>query len=108
MDNENKTVLGLSESIDNHDSISSIEERSLVRKIDLFLLPTIWLMYLLSYIDRTKFVPSPFLSATANLPSIGNAKIAGLQSDLHLSSSQFSVALVVFFVSYVVFEVPSK
>lgn len=31
------------------------EEKKLVRKIDLFLLPTIWLMYLLSYIDRTKY-----------------------------------------------------
>lgn len=30
------------------------EERKLVRKIDLFLLPSIWLMYLLSYMDRTK------------------------------------------------------
>jgi len=32
------------------------EEKKLVRKIDLFLMPTIWLMYLLSYMDRTKFV----------------------------------------------------
>lgn len=32
------------------------EEKALVRKIDLFLLPTIWLMYLLSYMDRTKYV----------------------------------------------------
>jgi hypothetical protein len=32
------------------------EEKRLVRKIDLFLLPTIWLMYLLSYMDRTKYV----------------------------------------------------
>lgn len=30
------------------------EEKALVRKIDLFLLPAIWLMYLLSYMDRTK------------------------------------------------------
>ena len=29
-------------------------EKALVRKIDLFLLPTIWVMYLLSYVDRTK------------------------------------------------------
>jgi hypothetical protein len=29
------------------------EEKALVRKIDLFLMPTIWLMYLLSYMDRT-------------------------------------------------------
>jgi hypothetical protein len=30
------------------------EEKKLVRKIDLFLMPTIWFMYLLSYMDRTK------------------------------------------------------
>ncbi|KAL8669729.1 MAG: hypothetical protein Q9168_005698 [Polycauliona sp. 1 TL-2023] len=70
-----------------------VRENALVRKIDLFLLPTIWLMYLLSYIDRT---------------NIGNAKIAGMQDDLHLSSNQYSVSLIVFFVSYVVFEIPSN
>lgn len=32
----------------------SPEERKLVRKIDLYLLPAIWGMYLLSYMDRTK------------------------------------------------------
>lgn len=32
------------------------EERQLVRKIDLYILPTMWLMYLLSYMDRTKYV----------------------------------------------------
>ena len=33
---------------------SKDEEKKLVQKVDLFLLPTIWLMYLLSYMDRTK------------------------------------------------------
>lgn len=33
---------------------STSEEKALVRKIDLTLLPTIWVMYLLSYLDRTK------------------------------------------------------
>ncbi|OMP83205.1 putative transporter [Diplodia seriata] len=69
------------------------EEKKLVRKIDMFLLPTIWLMYLLSYMDRT---------------NIGNAKIAGMMDDLRLTSNQYSVSLIVFFVSYVVFEVPSN
>ena len=69
------------------------EEKKLVRKIDLFLLPTIWLMYLLSYIDRT---------------NIGNAKIAGMAKDLDLSSGQYSVALVVFFIGYVICEPPSN
>ncbi|KAK5087572.1 hypothetical protein LTR24_006612 [Lithohypha guttulata] len=69
------------------------EEKQLVKKIDLFLLPTIWLMYLLSYMDRT---------------NIGNAKIAGMADDLELSSNQYSVCLVVFFVTYVLFEAPSN
>jgi hypothetical protein len=30
------------------------EEKALLRKIDLTLLPTIWVMYLMSYLDRTK------------------------------------------------------
>lgn len=40
--------------------------------------------------------------------SIGNAKVAGMADDLKLSSNEYSLALVVFFISYVVFEVPSN
>lgn len=35
------------------------EEKKLVRKIDLYLLPAIWGMYLLSYMVRTMFVTIP-------------------------------------------------
>ncbi|GKT93021.1 nicotinamide mononucleotide permease [Colletotrichum tofieldiae] len=69
------------------------EEKKLVRKIDTYLLPLIFIMYLLSYMDRT---------------NIGNAKIAGMDRDLNLDSGRYSIALVVFFVGYVVFEVPSN
>ena len=34
------------------------EEKALIRKIDLVLLPMVWIMYLLSYMDRTKYVNS--------------------------------------------------
>jgi len=89
------------------------EEKALVRKIDLVLLPMVWTMYLLSYMDRTKYVDSggPWYRGrvTDTLPhSIGNAKISGMETDLDLTSSQYSIALVVFFIGYVVFEVPSK
>lgn len=47
----------------------------------------------MSYMDRT---------------NIGNAKIAGMDVDLGLDSNQYSVILVVFFVTYVFFEVPSN
>ncbi|OJZ81105.1 hypothetical protein ASPFODRAFT_223305 [Aspergillus luchuensis CBS 106.47] len=74
-------------------SFTPEEEKALVRKIDMTLLPTVWVMYLLSYLDRT---------------NIGNAKISGMQVDLNLTSNEYSIALVVFFVGYVVFEVPSN
>lgn len=32
------------------------EEKKLVRKIDLFLMPMIWVMYILNYIDRMNIV----------------------------------------------------
>ncbi|KAK5114944.1 hypothetical protein LTR62_002103 [Meristemomyces frigidus] len=71
----------------------SAEEKALVRKIDLCLLPVIWIMYLLSYMDRT---------------NIGNAKVAGMTKDLKMDSNQYSISLVVFFITYVIFEVPSN
>lgn len=97
------------------------EERKLVRKIDLFLLPAIWGMYLLSYMVRTMLVylylgPSspkfdikqPQADMEQIHSSMGNAEIAGMEDDLNLNSSKYSVALVVFFVGYVVCGVPSK
>ncbi|KAK2757234.1 hypothetical protein FQN54_004748 [Arachnomyces sp. PD_36] len=69
------------------------EEKKLLRSIDMILMPTIFIMYLLSYMDRT---------------NIGNAKIAGMEDDLNMSSGQYSICLVVFFIGYVVFEVPSN
>ncbi|KAM3470563.1 hypothetical protein MY5147_006327 [Beauveria neobassiana] len=69
------------------------QEKKLVRKIDMYILPCMWFMYLLSYMDRT---------------NVGNAKIAGMDKELGLDSNKYSIALTVFFVSYVVFEVPSN
>jgi len=82
------------------------EEKKLVKKIDLFLLPTIWLMYLLSYMVSHRLssrVISGNLVANRDQDrtNIGNARIAGMADDLELSSNQYSICLVVFFVTYV-------
>lgn len=58
------------------------EERKLVRKIDLILLPTLTILYLLSFLDRS---------------NIGNAKIDGMVVDLGLGN-QYPTALTLFFV----------
>ncbi|KAI5119148.1 hypothetical protein M0805_005227 [Coniferiporia weirii] len=68
-------------------------EKRLKRKIDLRIVPAIWILYTLSYLDRA---------------NIGNAESGGMADDLHITSNQYSVILLMFFVSYVIFEVPAN
>ncbi|ORY26990.1 major facilitator superfamily transporter [Naematelia encephala] len=71
----------------------TVEEKNLVRKIDRHILPMLWLMYVFNYLDRT---------------NIGNAKVGGMEADLKLTSSDYSLVLSIFFVGYLLNEVPSN
>ena len=51
-------------------------EKILIRKIDIRLMPMIILMYVLNYLDRN---------------NIASARLAGLEDDLNLTSTQFNV-----------------
>jgi MFS family permease len=75
-----------------HSANQALEKRVLW-KLDCRILPPLTLVYLASFLDRT---------------NIGNAKIAGLENDLHLHGIQFNTALAVFFVTYIIAEVPSN
>lgn len=50
-------------------------ERRLVRKLDMYILPGVFITFLFSFLDRT---------------NIGNAKTAGLVTDLHLVGNQIN------------------
>lgn len=65
------------------------EERSIIRKFDYRLVMFVALSYMLSFLDRS---------------NIGNARIAGLSEDLHLSSLQYEWLLRVFYITYILFE----
>jgi len=69
------------------------DDLKLLRKLDLHLIPTMTLLYLLSYLDRV---------------NIGQAKLDGLMDSLNLTSAQYSACLSVFFATYVFFEIPSN
>ncbi|KAE8385954.1 major facilitator superfamily domain-containing protein [Aspergillus alliaceus] len=68
---------------------TAIEEQQIVKKFDRRLVPFLALLYLLSFLDRS---------------NIGNAKIAGMTDDLHLSSSQYEWLLTAFYITYILFE----
>ncbi|KAF9513674.1 hypothetical protein BS47DRAFT_1372468 [Hydnum rufescens UP504] len=75
------------------------QERAIKRKIDLAILPYCALLYLLSASDPTR---------SLLYVNIGQARLANLEKDLHLKGNQYDIALTVFFVSYILVEVPSN
>ncbi|CAG7846391.1 Uncharacterized transporter C1039.04 [Serendipita indica DSM 11827] len=69
------------------------EEKALVRRLDWHIVPLVTILYLSNFIDRA---------------NIGNAKVAGLNTDLGLVGFQYNIGLSVFYVAYILVEVPSN
>ncbi|KAK7414197.1 hypothetical protein QQX98_006891 [Neonectria punicea] len=67
-------------------------ERRLRWKLDLHTVPTVAVLYLFCFIDRA---------------NIGNARIAGLDEDLNLQGYDYNKILSVFYISYILFEIPA-
>ncbi|KAI9745629.1 MAG: hypothetical protein M1818_001163 [Claussenomyces sp. TS43310] len=65
------------------------ESRAIVKKFDRRLVLFVALLYMLSFLDRS---------------NIGNARIAGLETDLNLSSKQYAWVLTSFYIAYIAFE----
>ncbi|KAG8992358.1 hypothetical protein FRB94_011696 [Tulasnella sp. JGI-2019a] len=72
---------------------SKQEESALVRKFDLRIMPVVTILYLSNFIDRT---------------NVGNAKVAGLATDLKLVGYQYNIGLSVFYIAYALAEIPSN
>ncbi|ESK85420.1 tartrate transporter [Moniliophthora roreri MCA 2997] len=68
-------------------------ERRLVRKLDMRVLPTIIVIYIMNYIDRN---------------GITTARLQGLEKDLQLSDVQYSVVLSILYVTYCPAQIPSN
>ncbi|KAJ6041625.1 uncharacterized protein N7446_010495 [Penicillium canescens] len=65
------------------------EEKKLLLKLDLAFVPIIMLTYLSCFLDRS---------------NIGNVKVAHMPEDINASASQFSTAISIFYVTYVLLE----
>ena len=67
--------------------------KRLIYRIDIRVIPLLSIMYLLAFLDRT---------------NIANANIYKLSKDLKLTGNQYNTALTIFFVPYIIFEIPSN
>lgn len=56
--------------------IDPVAEKKLLRKIDIHLIPILWLLFLCAFIDRI---------------NIGNARIQGMESDLGMKGSDYNM-----------------
>ncbi|KAI6782675.1 putative transporter -like protein [Emericellopsis cladophorae] len=91
MDLDGSTPPDLRDDIDN--AIDPVAERKLIRKLDLWIVPPVMLLYLLSFLDRV---------------NIGNARLYGMEEDLGLVGDQYQIAVSVLFVTYLLSELPSN
>ncbi|EEB91523.1 hypothetical protein MPER_10100 [Moniliophthora perniciosa FA553] len=67
-------------------------EARLRTKIDFYVIPSVSLLYLFCFIDRA---------------NIGNARLAGFERDLKLEGYDYNIVLTIFYISYIIFEIPS-
>ena len=67
-------------------------------KIDMRVVPFLCILYLLAFLDRVN-VANASLYGLLQSPAVGGLGLAG---------TQYNIALVIFFVPYVLFEVPSN
>ncbi|KAJ0363647.1 hypothetical protein COL154_005507 [Colletotrichum chrysophilum] len=59
------------------------KEIALVKKLDLYLMPILWVMYFLNFLDRNAIV---------------NGKLNNLDKDLNMVGSQYNTCVSIFFV----------
>ncbi|KAF4470316.1 nicotinamide mononucleotide permease [Fusarium albosuccineum] len=62
-------------------------------KMDLVIMPILVIMYILNYLDRQ---------------NIASAKLANIETDLHLSPVEYQTSVSILFCSYILFQVPSN
>ena len=84
---------GHSHNLSHLEPTDRVAEKKLIRKCDLYIIPVLSLLYSLAFIDRI---------------NIGNARLQGLEKDLKMKGHDYNVALFVFFIPYILFEVPSN
>ncbi|MFK4299750.1 MFS family permease [Arthrobacter sp. GAS37] len=75
------------------DTTQSVVERSAIKKVAIRLVPFVALMFFINYLDRT---------------AISFAGPNGMNKDLALSAAQFGFASGVFFIGYILLEIPSN
>ncbi|KAJ3533060.1 hypothetical protein NM208_g8155 [Fusarium decemcellulare] len=74
------------------DEYKKVGRRALF-KMDIVIMPTLMIMYILNYLDRN---------------NIASAKLAGIMEDLNLSNTEYQSCVSILFVGYIIMQIPSN
>lgn len=66
-------------------------EQQVIRKCDWHVVPALMVLYLMAFLDRI---------------NIGNARLQGMEDDLNMEGGDYNLALFVFFIPYIICEIP--
>ncbi|KAJ5808760.1 hypothetical protein N7474_010029 [Penicillium riverlandense] len=72
---------------------SNVDDAALVRKIDMRVMPMLFAIYFVAFLDRV---------------NISNALTMSMPDDLNLYGDRENVALLIFYIPYIIFEIPSN
>ncbi|CAG9982866.1 unnamed protein product [Clonostachys byssicola] len=70
-----------------------VEAKKIIRKIDYRILPLLILLYTLTFLDRV---------------NIGNARLWNMEKDLKMTGNQYNLVVMIFYVPYIILELPSN
>jgi hypothetical protein len=91
-------------------SLTPSQEEALLRRLDWRILPVITLLWLLAFLDRSNIGMKPICYVHGYISNavflIGNARVAGIVTDLKLVGLQYNTAAAIFFIPYILFEIP--
>ncbi|KAJ7200964.1 major facilitator superfamily domain-containing protein [Mycena rebaudengoi] len=94
IEKEKHTSEHIEDGTDAASSFTEAQDRALTRKVDLRLLVILGAVYAISLIDRT---------------NISVARVAGMAKDLKLTvGERYSIIALIFFIPYIIFELPSN
>ena len=67
-----------------------VEAKRIIRKVDWRIIPLLMFLYTLTFLDRV---------------NIGNARLWSLEEDLGMSGYDYNLAILVFYIPYIILEV---
>ncbi|KAI9045067.1 putative transmembrane transporter [Aspergillus affinis] len=73
--------------------IDKKKESALMRKIDLHLMVSLWIVFVFGFLDRI---------------NLGNVSVLGILQELNMTGTDMSIVMQIFFVPYILADIPSN